>query len=292
MNSFNKTRRDFIKTVGFGTVALSLTGISFQSDEKYKAKIGIQLYTIRKNIEKDFEGSIKKIADLGYFGIETYALPKNITLHQAGKVFKDNNLEIFSMHTELPIGKDREIALRMADAYNSKRLVYHGWPPGDKYKNKEALDRTVDMYNEMNSYLNTKGIKFGLHNHWFEFEKNEDGIYPFYYFLKNVDANIFFEIDTYWVKTAGKDPVKILKDFGTRAPLLHIKDGNAIKGEKSYEQVPAGQGVMDFPSIVNAGGENIKWMIVEFDEFEGDIFKGAEQSYKYLTKNNLAFGKS
>ena len=49
---------------------------------------------------------------------------------------------------------------------------------------------------------------------------------------------------------------------------------------------------MDFPSIVNAGGENIKWMIVEFDEFEGDIFKGAEQSYKYLTKNNLAFGKS
>ena len=195
------------------------------------------------------------------------------------------------MHTELPIGKDRDLALRMADAYNSEMLVYHGWPPGDKYKNKESLDRTVDIYNEIYNYFNPKGIKFGIHNHWFEFEKNEDGIYPFYYFLKNADENIFFEIDTYWVKTAGKDPAKIIKDFGTRAPLLHIKDGNAIKGEKSYEQVPAGQGVMDFPSIIKAGKENIKWMIVEFDEYNGNIFEAVEESYKYLTKNNLAEGK-
>ncbi len=57
------------------------------------------------------------------------------------------------------------------------------------------------------------------------------------------------------LKQQGRIPAKILTDFGKRAPLLHIKDGPAIEGEKSYEQVPAGQAVMDFPSIIKAGGK-------------------------------------
>ena len=277
--------------VGAGTAALSLPGFKFLNDSEYKADIGLQLYTIRKNIETDFEESVHKVANIGYKGIETYALPDNITLEQAAKVFKNDELKIFSMHSELPVGKDRENALKMADAYNCDTIVYHGWPQGDKFKNADAVKHTAEVYDEIGTFLKSHGLKFGLHNHWWDFEKNEDGIIPFYYLLDNLDKEIFFEIDTYWAKTAGKNPAEILSDFGKRAPLLHIKDGPAIEGKKSYEQVPAGQGVMDFPAIVKAGGENIKWMIVEFDEYNKDIFEGINDSYDYLTKNNLAEGK-
>jgi sugar phosphate isomerase/epimerase len=291
MNKLNHSRRNFIKLIGISTTAVSLSGFKIFTSASYKASIGLQLYTIRKNIAIDFEGSIRKAAEIGYEGIETYALPENITLKHAAKVFKDNGLKIFSMHSELPVRDQRDMALKMADAYNSDRIVYHGWPQGEKYKNEDALKNTADIYNETASFLKTKGLKFGLHNHWWDFEKNEDGIYPFYYLLDNLDKNIFFEIDTYWAKTAGQDPAKILKDFGSRAPLLHIKDGPAVEGERSYEQVAAGKGVMDFPAIVKAGGENIEWMIVEFDEYKKDIFSGIKDSYNYLTKNGLAAGK-
>jgi sugar phosphate isomerase/epimerase len=292
MSNLTTSRRDFIKTIGAGALALSIPRIKLFAEDKYEAKIGLQLYSIRRVIEKEFKSSIERVAGMGYYGIETYALPKNITLKDAAKVFRENKLEIFSMHTELPIGDDRDLALRMADAYHCDRLVYHSWPPGDKYKNKAALDQTVEMYNEIASFFRQRGIRFGLHNHWFEFEKNPDGIYPFYYFLKSLDKKIFFEIDTYWAKVAGMDPAKIVKDFGKRVELLHIKDGPAVKGDRGYqEQVPAGQGVLDFPAIAKAGGENIKWMIVEFDEYKGDIFEGINQSYKFLTKNGLAKGK-
>ncbi len=93
----------------------------------------------------------------------------------------------------------------MADAYNCNTIVYHEWPQGDKFKNADAVKHTAEVYDEIGAFLKSKGLKFGLHNHWWDFEKNEDGIIPFYYLLDNLDKEIFFEIDTYWAKTAGQD---------------------------------------------------------------------------------------
>jgi len=283
-------RKEFLKLLGLGTAALVLPGFRFNLNNKYVPNIGMQLYTIRKQIEKDLEGSIFKIAKTGIMGIETYALPKNVELNFAAKVFRDNKLKIFAMHTGMPEGNEKENILRLADAYQCDRVIYPGWPENDKYKDTETIKRTADMYNEAAAFLKKNNLKFGLHNHWWEFELHND-YYPFYYLLEHLDKEIFFEIDTYWTKTGGQNPSKVVSDFGNRAPLLHIKDGPAIKGEKSYEQVPAGKGVMDIPLIVKAGGENIKWMVVEFDEYSGNIFEGVQSSYDYLTKNKLGKGK-
>lgn len=269
---------------------MTFSDFKLHADTKYKANIGLQLYTVRKLFEKDFEGTIQKIADLGFLGIESYPLPENITLKHAGKVFKDAGLKVLGMHTALPVGKDREVALRLAEAFDCDMVIYPGWPQGDKYKNVDATKHMAGIYNETGAFLKSKGLRFGLHNHWWEFEKT-DGIYPFYYLLEHLDRDIVFEIDTYWVKTGGQSPAKVLGDFGKRAPLLHIKDGPAIKGEQSFAQVPVGTGTMDFPAIVKAGGENTKWMIVEFDEYDKDIFDGIRQSYDFLTSNGLAQGK-
>lgn len=305
-------RREFIKILGMGTAAMALPNFKLFADsgDKYIPKIGLQLYTIRREIEKDFDTSVRKIAEMGYYGFETYPLPENVTLEHAAKLFKELGLEVFSMHYELPVdNKQKEEILKMAKAYDCNTLVYHGWPLDEKikgldpqkeitnwptvekYKNLEAIKRTVELYNKTADSLKAEGMRLGLHNHWWEFEKTEDGLYPFYYLLKNLNPEIFFELDVYWIKTSGRDPAQVVKDFGSRAPFLHIKDGPAVKGDNTYAHVPAGKGTLDFPAIVNAGGKNIKWMIVEFDEFDGNILKAVNESYTYLIKNKFAKGK-
>lgn len=284
------SRRTFLKLLGAGAAAMTLPDISFALGKKYSANMGIQLYTIRKEIEKDFEKAISKIASMGFLGIETFVLPANITVEKAAKIFKHNGLEVLGMHTELPAGKHRESILRMAEAYDCKRVIYPGWPEEEKYKSRDAIKRTAEIYNEASAFLKQKGLNFGLHNHWWEFEIT-DGIIPFFFLLEHLEPGIFFEIDTYWAKTGGQDPAKVVQKFGKRAPLLHIKDGPAVKGDDANKQVPAGKGTLDFPAIAKAGGRNIEWMIVEFDEYSGDIFEGVKSSYNYLTEKGLAKGK-
>ncbi len=256
----------------------------------YRAPIGIQLYTIRALLENSFEETMRDVADIGFLGIETYTLPRNVSLERAARTFKDVGLEVFAMHTQLPVGAERDAVLRMAVSYDCQRVVYAGWPQEKKYTSLDALRRLADLYNEIGSDLSRRGLQFGLHNHWWEFEMH-DGVYPFYYLLGHLDRSIFFEIDTYWAKTGGKDPAQVVTDFGARAPLLHIKDGPAVKGDPANKQVPAGEGTLDFPAIVGAGGKNIEWLIVEFDEYEKNILDGIKKSYAFLTKNGLAGGR-
>ena len=305
MTTTETSRRDFLKILGVGVGSLALSDFKLLAADAspYKPKLGIQLYTVRRAIEKDFEGTMSRIADMGFKGVEYYPLPENITAEHAGKVCKELGLEVLGMHTPLPIGEDRDKAVKTADALNCKRVIYPGWPKGVKptdpdvtergmeiFKNTEALKRTVEQYNEIAAFMKTKGLRFGLHNHWWEFEK-KNGIIPFYYLLKHLDDIVFFEIDTYWAKTAGQNPAKAVADFGNRVELLHIKDGPAVKGATMFAHVPAGEGTLDFPAIAKAGGRNIDWMIVEFDEYDKDIFDGIRKSYSYLTKKGLAEGK-
>ncbi len=282
------SRRKFIKHICLGSFALSIPHINIPNIEL--PRIGIQLYTVRKQLNKNFYNTIKRIAEIGFYGVETYTLPSNISLNKAADIIKSFNLQVVAMHSDLPIDKQRESALKMAEVYNSRIIIYHGWPDDGKY-NKNQISKTIDLYNEISYFLKSKGLIFGLHNHWWEFEKHDD-YFPFYYLLEHLDKDIIFELDTYWIKTANYDPLKAVKDFGKRAPLLHIKDGNAIKGANVYDQVPAGKGVIDFFKIINNNIDSIRWLIVEFDEYKKDIFNGIKESYDYLSINNLGKGKN
>jgi sugar phosphate isomerase/epimerase len=290
MSAHNRSRREVLKYMGLGSIALAFSDMKTLVRGNAKPKIGIQLYTVRKEIEKDFEGTMKKVADIGYLGIEYYPLPETITPKRAGKVLKDLGLKVFGMHLPLPEGEARESDVKLGEMFSCDCVIYPGWPEGDKYKDLEATKRTAEAYNQAASFLKTKGLRFGLHNHWWEFQ-NKAGFYPFYYLLEHLDKGVFFEVDTYWAKTGGQDPVKVVADFGGRAPFLHIKDGPALQGDAMYKQVPVGQGTLDFPSIVKAGGKNTEWLIVEFDEYEKNIFDGIKQSYDFLARNKLGEGK-
>jgi len=283
------SRRDFVKTMAFGSAALSIGCAS--KPEKYIAPIGVQLYSVRKVIFDDFPGTINKIAAMGYVGVEAWhGMPDNIDLKDAAKIIKDAGLQVFASHCNLPLDENRDIALRLADAFQTERLIYWGGSKAELFSNDDQINKTKEMYDAICEDLKAQGIKFGLHNHSWEFETTESGVIPFFYYLDNLNPDIFFEIDTYWTKTAGYDPAEAVKKAGKRAPLLHIKDGSAKKGANEAMHVPAGKGAMDIPAIVKAGADNIKWMIVEFDDTEMDIFDGLQQSYTYLTQNKLARG--
>lgn len=282
-------RRDFVKTLALGSAALSMGCIS--RPQKYIPQIGLQLYTLRSVILDDFAGTIKKVADMGYAGVETWGGLSEVGLENAAKTIKDAGLQVLGCHCELPAGDKRDEGLQMAEAYNSDKLIYHGAPEDGKFGNQDELDRTVESYNSVSEDLKSNGIQFGLHNHWWEFETAASGVVPFYYLLEKVSKDIIFEIDTYWASVGGIDPAKAVKDFGSRAPLLHIKDGIAKKDPREGIHVPAGSGAMDIKAIYEAGGQNIQWMVVEFDDFEIDIFEGIQKSYQFLTQNRLAKGK-
>jgi sugar phosphate isomerase/epimerase len=105
--------------------------------------------------------------------------------------------------------------------------------------------------------------------------------------LDCLDPAIFFEVDTYWVQTAGLDPATVLEELGRRAVLLHIKDGPAVKGEP---QVAVGEGLLDFPGIVQAADSTAEWLIVELDDCATPMLGAVERSYRYLVGEGLAHG--
>jgi sugar phosphate isomerase/epimerase len=107
--------------------------------------------------------------------------------------------------------------------------------------------------------------------------------------LEHLDAAVLFEVDVYWVQTAGLDPVAVIKELGPRVRLLHVKDGPAVKDEP---MVAVGDGVLDIPAIIEAGQDNTEWLIVELDKSDSDIMAAVLKSYDYLVGSGLAYGKS
>ncbi|MDW3646915.1 MAG: sugar phosphate isomerase/epimerase [Bacteroidia bacterium] len=281
------------------TIACSTEKSSTQKEEKEMmvevAPIAIQLWTIRELIEKDAKGSIMKLGEIGYQAVETAFFPDHISIAQGADMIKAAGLKVCSVHVEKPEGDERKRILEMAEAYDCQYMIWHGWPEEPKYKSLEGIRELADQFNEGNAFCKENGLKFGLHNHWWEFEPMEDGSLPFVKLRELLDEDIFFEIDTYWAKVAGQNPANIVGEFGERAAFLHIKDGPGVWNEAMDKDEPdpmvaVGQGAQNFPEIVKAAKGNTKWMIVELDNCATDMMTAVEESYAYLTQNNLAKG--
>ena len=299
MTSTQQTRRAFLKTMGAGAVALALPGCRPDAERPNAdqpaeapplAQVGLQLWTVREAMKTDVAGTLQRIAEMGYAGVETAFFPEDVTLEQAGKMLRDVGLPVFAAHIEIPVGEHRDALLATAEAYDCDRMVWHGWPEDERYQTMDGIKRLAEIYNEALIFAQANGLRFGLHNHWWEFQAVAEGGYPFYLLKDLIEPEIFFEIDTYWTKVAGLDPAQVVGDFGERAPLLHIKDATALSTEGPM--VAAGQGVQDFPAVVQAANGATEWMIVELDDCETDMFEAVAQSYRYLTENGLARGKT
>jgi sugar phosphate isomerase/epimerase len=243
-----------------------------------KPQIALQLYTLREALTQDFPGTLQRIAAMGIRHVESAFWPEGMAVQTAARLIHEAGLSVMAAHIELPLGDQQGPVLEALAALGCTRAIWHGWPQSPAYSSLAGIERLAEQYNASNDLLRSHGYSFGLHNHWWEFEPVE-GRYPHEVLLERIDPTIFFEVDTYWVKTAGRDPVQVVAELGDRAPLLHIKDGPAIKGAA---MVAAGDGSLNFPAILQAA-PMAEWLIIELDRCETDMVTAVERSFQYLT---------
>ena len=255
--------------------------------------IALQLYTLRDEMNKDVAATLHAVRSAGYETVETAFWPEHISLQTARQLLREAGLSVCSSHCSLPADAKRPEMFEIAETFECSRVIWHGWPEDERYKTEDGIKELTDIYNETSQRARTAGLKFGLHNHWWEFRNRVNGRMVYEIMLDHLDKDIFFELDTYWLKIAGHDPAKIITDFGGRAPLLHIKDGPArwtdTLSTEHEPQVALGKGSQDFPAILDAAREHVEWMVVEMDVCATDTVIAVCESYNYLS--NLTAGR-
>ncbi|MBS1604613.1 MAG: sugar phosphate isomerase/epimerase [Bacteroidetes bacterium] len=288
------SRREFIAMSGaaaFGAAAPSAVGTFGGIGSG--PQVAVQLYTIRDQIAKDMPGSLQKLASLGIRTVETAFWPNGVTVGQAAGAVKAAGLKVCSSHVELPVGDKKAVMLETARAFGCKRMIWHGWPEDKRYSSLDGTKELIGLYNEAGAFAKENGLQFGLHNHWWEYRNKVGGRFVYEWLLEGVSRDVFFELDTYWIKVAGHDPAAIIAKFGPRARLLHMKDGPAVYNDslikdKPDPMVPLGRGAQNVPAIARAARPNIEWMVIEMDVVATDVYQAIRDSKDYLLRNKFA----
>lgn len=246
--------------------------------------ISIQLYTVREVAAQDFLGTLRKIADIGYKGVEYAGLhghdPKEIA-----KLVADLGMRVSSSHTGLPTEENVGQLVETEAALGNTRLI-SGFGP-DAFKTMDAVKEAAAKFNKAAELVKPHGMTFGVHNHWWEFDKI-DGQYV-YDILMAEAPDMFGELDVYWTAYGHADPVETVSKHKARLPLLHIKDGMLEEGKHVHTAV--GSGKLDIPAIVGAADPNVlEYLVVELDACETDMMEAVRKSYEYLTSSGLGEG--
>lgn len=247
------SRRTFIKQAGLAAgAALILPSLAF---DKATKNVGLQLYTLRKEIPTDVKGVIEKVAQAGYKEVETYGFSNGkfwgLTPKEFLKLLKDNGLIApsghYGMDDFMKTGSTDKLKadIESAAAIGGKYFTIAG-AHVDVSKGADGFKKTAEGFNKVAEIAKASGLKFAYHNHDFEFKKFENTTgYDIY--LTETDKNLVnFELDLYWVVRSGNDPLALFKKYPGRFPMWHVKDMDKAKPELNTE---VGKGSIDFKSI-------------------------------------------
>lgn len=244
--------------------------------------VSVQLYSLRAESEKDFNGVLTALADAGFDGVEPYNL-FGLTPAQFRKRVEALGMRISSSHypfaNRTPVNETVDILGELG-----LRRAIGGYAPAD-FETVEAVKRTADSVNRLIDELSAAGVSLALHNHWWEFNVLDGQ--PAYHLFQKLVPDVEFELDTYWAANFGAcDPAKELSRIRSRTPLLHLKDGPLIKGEP---MVALGQGRQDLKRILAAADPDVlEWGIVELDACATDMLTAVTESHTWLVNNRLA----
>jgi sugar phosphate isomerase/epimerase len=259
-----------------------------------KKDIYIQLYSVRDDIKADYTGTIAAVAEMGYTGVEAagYNDGKFYDMSPADfkKSIEDAGMTVLSSHAGRPLADPAadtnweetwawwDTAIQAHKEAGMKYLVV-AWIPTPK--TLVDLQAYCDYFNQIGEKCNAAGIRFGYHNHNFEFTEIE-GEMMYDYMINNTDPDkVFYQMDVYWVGQGGQDPVAYMNKYPGRFEILHIKDELEI----------GKSGQVDFEAIYNnAEVAGAKYMVVEVERYTGTPLDGVKESYDYL--NNAEFVKA
>ncbi len=289
-------RRSFIRTTAASSMVLGQTGTLFalQADDVYRRNIGIQLYTLRNEIGKDAAGTMKLVAAAGYKQVELYGFPKADAMVSGAK---DAGLAVHSSHFEWDAvvhPKDEEMSDFARILEGARKIgLSHLVVPYLKDTDRKSLDGYKTIAGNLNkgaAMAKEAGIQLAYHNHNFEFEPMDGGMSGYDVFIEEFSADMKFEIDVFWVKAAGIDPVTLIRKLDGRVSQLHLKDLKAGIETPTYSGVPndafkeLGAGVISMEPILSAAkAAGVAHCHVEQDQ-SPDPLASIRQSIRYLEK--------
>lgn len=229
---------------------------------------GLQLYTLRDDLPKDPKGILKQVASFGYKQIEGYEGAAGIFWGMSNTDFKkymdDLGMQYISSHCNTKQNFEEKAA--QAAAIGMKYLIapYLGKQPSlDGYK------RAAEDFNRNGEICRKAGLKFAYHNHDYSFTQ-QDGQFPQDIMMQNTDpALVDYEMDMYWVVTAGQDPKAWFDKYPNRFKLGHVKDRRKGTTETA-DSVVIGTGSIDFDDLIpKAKAAGMEYFIVEQERYDG-----------------------
>jgi sugar phosphate isomerase/epimerase len=254
-------------------------------------EIGLQLYSLREQFKKDVPGTLALIKSWNIHEIEgggTYGLG----MDEYKKLLADNNLKMVSVAVDFDqLAKDPQTAIDEAKAFGAKYIVCFWIPHNNTDFTIDHIKKAADVFNTAGKLIHDNGLSLCYHPHGYEFRPYEDGTL-FDYLVQHTDPKYFnFEMDVFWVKNPGQDPVALLKKYPNRFLLLHLKDRkpgteNNQNGTADEESnVVLGQGDVNIAAIMKEAKKiGIKHYFIE-DESSRSVQQIPESlAYLYRLK--------
>jgi len=286
-------RRTFLETATTVTAATLLTSrLGWAEGEHKIEKVGVQLYTVRDLMKDDFEGTIAKVAQIGYKEVE-FAGYFGRTGKQVRAALDQNGLKAPSTHVQYDELDEKFPSVIETSKQIGLDYIICPWIPEELRKSPDIWKQAAEKFNRAGAMTRKAGMQFGYHNHWFEFILT-DGKLPYDELLKNCDADLVkMEMDLCWVTTAGADPLRYFDRYPGRFPLVHVKDLKSLPkvssaGAQNFgdtvDLTEVGSGIIDWKRIfAQSEKAGIKHYIVEHDHPKQPL-ESIKTSYEYLSK--------
>jgi sugar phosphate isomerase/epimerase len=236
--------------------------------------LSVQLYTVREALAQDFDGTLGKLASLGFTQVEPFALLN------FGDELRDglskNGLTAPTAHVHL-VGEDHDAICELAAELGVQTIIEPYVDP-TRWQSEPDVSEIASELNAVAMTAAGYGLRVGYHNHHFELESKISGVHALEVLADRVAPEVVLEVDTYWAYAGGADVPALLTRLGERVVALHIKDGDGTLD--TSKQVPVGSGVLPVWDIIDAAPQALR--VVELDDSEIDVLEAVRASREFL----------
>lgn len=297
----NRSRRSFIRNSALAAAGVSLLQQNIFAAAKKGELTGIQLYSVRADMKADPLGTLKQLSDMGYRHVEhaNYANRKfyGWTVTEFKKILNGFGMQMPSGHTVLDAKhwdaakKDftNEWKYTVEDAASMGQLfVISPWLEESKRKSMDELKSFMDIFNKSGELCKKFGMKFGYHNHDFEFSEKLGGKTIFDIILSETDPNLVMQqLDIGNMLNGGAKALEVMQQYPGRFESMHVKDEiTATEGHEKYESTILGKGVVPVKEIIDLGRKwGTKHFIIEQESYQGKTpMECAEEDIKIMKR--------
>jgi len=281
------SRRTFIKKT-----TMAVAASAFFSNELFAAKkeaqlTGVQLYSVRDDMKKDPSGTLKQLSNMGYRYVEhANYIDRKFYGYEAKdfrKLLNDLNLKMPSGHTVMGKQHWDDAKKDFTDAWKytvddaavvGQMYVISPWLDQDLRKNLDDLKRFLEIFNKSGELCKKSGMKFGYHNHDFEFSEKYGDVIMHDVIMQNTDPNlVIHQLDIGNLYNGGATALEVVKKWPGRFQSMHVKDEiKATSGDERFESTKLGAGIVPVKEVIDIGKKSAGTIhfIIEQESYQGN----------------------